>query len=374
MKIALLLETDGPGGTETMVQDLALGLLDRGLSVVPVLPNRKVGWLHDRFEQLGLPPVEFSLRSGRDLFAPLRLARLLRELEVDVAHSHEFTMGVVGTAAARLLRIPVVITMHGGEYFAGAGRRRWALRWAVGAATAIAAVSPESARTTEEILGVSPGTVRVVPNGRRFTVGCRKRGRAALGLGEETHVILSVGSLYPVKGHDVLIRAFARLAGSGARSDLILAVAGQEVGRGREFMALADTLGVASQVLFLGHREDVSDILAGADLFVLPSRSEGLPLALLEAMAAGKPIVASAVGGIPSVSRHQHEALLVPPDNVGALAGALHEVLSDPTGSLEMGVRARARALELYTAEAMTNRYIDLYHEEGTEGEPPVQE
>ena len=357
-----------------MIQDLALGLLDRGISVVPVLPARRVGWLHERFEQMGLSPVEFSLRRRRDLLAPLRLARLLRELRVDVVHAHEFTMGVVGTAAARLLRIPSVITMHGGEYFAGANQRRLALRWAAGAASSIVAVSPKSARTMEQVLGLPAGRVRVVPNGRRFAVGCGERGRAALGLGGEAHLILSVGSLYPVKGHDVLIRAFSRLVTSGVRPDLILAVAGQEVGRGQELVSLADALGVGSQVLFLGHREDVSDILTGADLFVLPSRSEGLPLALLEAMAAGKPIVASAVGGIPSVSRHRHEALLVPPDDVEALEGALHEVLSDPTGSLEMGVRARARALELYTAEAMTNRYIDLYHGEGIEGEPPVQE
>src|SRR6185503_17382605 len=186
-----------------------------------------------------------------------------------------------------------------------------ALRWAMAHSAATTAVSGATAADLRRTLGVHDEAVRVVPNGIEMPRGERAALRRELNVGEDEVLIVAIGNLYPVKGHAVLLRAFAELEEQGGAPAWRLAIAG----RGEEEQHLRDMAGeagIASRVHLLGFRSDAPDILAAGDLFVMPSLSEGLPLALVEAMATGLPIIASDVGGIPEVVARDAEAVLVP--------------------------------------------------------------
>jgi glycosyltransferase involved in cell wall biosynthesis len=356
--IALMLESDGPGGAETMLLHLARELRARDHRVVPVGPSNGCGWLAEEFRQLGFDPQRFVLRRPIDPGCLSGMIGMLRQQRVDVVHSHEFTMAFYGAAAARLLRKPHVITMHGGMGFAERGRRRAALRWAV-RRSRVAAVSEPTRDRLAGALGIAPREITVVPNGIRFQPGERHRVRGELGLPANEQLLLAVGNLYPVKGHIVLLHA---LAGSIGRSTpkWRLAIAG----RGQEEAALrgfAKEHGFADRLHLLGYRADIPDLLAAADVYVMPSLSEGLPMALIEAMSAVKPVIASAVGGIPDVLTHGEHGLLVPPGDPAALRDALSRLLGSRAERQRLAAAAYQRAIAQYGVERMADRYEELY-------------
>lgn len=359
-RVALLLETDGPGGAEWMLLHLAEELRRRGRDVLPVGPDDRKGWLGERFRERGFDTGTFRIRRPLDLRCLVHLVRLLRRRGVDVVHSHEFALGVYGAAAAALAGLPHVLTMHGGRYYAERWRRRAALRWAVRRSRAAVAVSDPTREELARTLGLSRDRFRVVPNGIPAPRGRGRRVRGELDLGPDEPLILSVGSLYRIKGHAVLVDALTRLHRREPGLAWRLAVAGD----GEEEDALRTRVregGIGERVHFLGYRADVDDLLAAARIFALPSLTEGFPLALLEAMHAGKAIVASGVGGVPQAVTAGREALLVPPGDPAALAAALESLLCDPALRRRLSAAARARARERYSVEAMVDGYEELY-------------
>jgi len=357
-RVAHLIETDGPGGAERMLASLANELQCAGYPGIAFVPARLEGWLEAELAGLGVP-VEyvplgrpFSPRFAHDL------AAAFRRHNVALAHSHEFTMGFYGAWAARLAGVPHVITMHGSRYYAARWRRRLALRWAITSSAAITAVSRALAESLRRDLWLRQGSVAVVPNGIRPRRAEASGLRSELGLRSGDRLLLSVGNLYPVKGHGDLIAA---LAGLAARyPSLHVAIAGRgdlaETLRGD---ALARRVG--DRLHLLGLRNDVADLLASADAFVLPSLSEGLPLALLEAMFAGLPIVATRVGEVPAALAHGAAGLLVEPGRPDELAAAIDRILSDAELARTLGTRARARALAEFDVAKMAERYESLY-------------
>jgi glycosyltransferase involved in cell wall biosynthesis len=363
--IALMLESDGPGGAERMLLHLADELRRRGHGVVPVGPATGCGWLADEFRAHGFEPGSFRLRRPLDPHCLAGLMRLLRERRVDVVHSHEFTMGVYGAAATRLLRLPHVVTMHGGVEFAQKYRRRAAMRWAFRNSRHVVAVSEPTRDRLVGALGLRSGSMTVVANGIRFEPGERWRVRSELGLADDEVLVLAVGNLYPVKGHIILLRALSMLREEGQRR-WRLAIAG----RGGEEDALrrfAEENGFADRLHLLGYRADIPDLLAAADLYAMPSRSEGLPLALIEAMFAACAVVATSVGGIPDVVASGEHGLLVPPDDASRLAGALSTLLRSPAERRRFGAAARLRAERDFGVDRMADRYERLY---GTANDP----
>jgi glycosyltransferase involved in cell wall biosynthesis len=196
-----------------------------------------------------------------------------------------------------------------------------------------------------------------IPNGVRLAPVARSSLRDELRLGVADQLAVSVGNLYPVKGHLHLLEALSRLSDRFPRLHLAIA------GRGeleQSLLARARSLGVADRLHLLGLRSDVANVLAAADLFVLPSLSEGVPLALLEAMLSARPIVATAVGDVPTVLDGGRAGVLVPPANAVALAGAMAGVLADPAQARGLGAAAQARAAA-YTLDTMIDRYVTLY-------------
>lgn len=359
-RIALLVETGGPGGAEHVLLNLAEGLRGRGHEIVPIGPDDRSPWLHDQFVVRSFAPERYSMRRLVDWRCVRGIAGILRRRGVDVVHSHEFTMGVYGTVAAKLARRPHVLTMHGGRYYAGKLQRRVALGVAARVSDAVVGVSGACAADLEQTLRLRHGAVRVVPNGVPVPRGDRTKVRAELGLGDADRLLVAVGNLYPVKGHIVLLRALALLVEHGKASGLTVAVAG----RGGEEAALrefARQAGIEANVRLLGYRDDAGDILAGADIYAMPSLSEGLPLALLEAMAVGLPVIASRVGGIPEVAIDGENALLVPPGDPAALGSAIERLIGDRALCARLGRAARQTAERDYTLDAMLDRYEAIY-------------
>jgi glycosyltransferase involved in cell wall biosynthesis len=272
-------------------------------------------------------------------------------------------MAIYGAAAAAVLGLPHLITLHGGTYFRERWRRRALLGWACRRSYRVVAVSRSHARLIEQALHLPLDAVRVIPNGIVPTPLTGRDVRAELGLAPEALLVVAVGNLYPVKGYDVLLRA---LAGLVAHTDLPrwhLAIAGRG-GEEPKLRSLAAELGLVGRVSFLGLRSDVGDLLASADLYALPSRAESHPLALLEAMFAGRPTVATAVGGVPDTVTDGREGLLVPPGEVAPLRDALARLLADPALRRQMGEAARQRAQREFTLTTMVDAYERLYTRE----------
>jgi glycosyltransferase involved in cell wall biosynthesis len=362
LRIAMMLESDGPGGAEMMVFRLAQELRQRGHTVVPVGPAKGIGWLGDLFRGAGVSPEVFRLRRPVDPECVRSLVQLFRQHRIDAVHSHEFTMAVYGAAAARLLNIPHVITMHGGLKVCRALRRRVALRWAMRNSDHTVMVSRATQRQFATDLGLDEARFTVVPNGVPLNLGDAARPRLEFGIGEHECVLVAVGTLERHKGHQVLLDAIASLVRGGLATPWRLIIAGGRGGDQHEsLLRFVRAEGLDERVHIVTNRSDVPDLLALADVFVMPSIWEGLPMALLEAMVVGKAIVASATAGIPEAIADGRDGLLVPPGDVGRLAEALRALLTDPARRAALSEAAAGRARREFTVQVMADRYEVLY-------------
>lgn len=362
LRIAMMIESDGPGGAEMMVFRLSEELRERGHTIVPVGPENGYGWLSDLFRGAGLTPEVFRIRRPIDPEGVRGLVQVFRKNRIDVVHSHEFTMAVYGTAASRLLALPHVITMHGGFTVCTALRRRIALRWAMRNSDQTVMVSRATQRQFATELGLDEKRFTVVPNGVLVRAGNAANAREEFGIRPGDCVLLAVGTLERHKGHRVLLEALARLARAGPTAPWKLIIAGGRGGDQHEALLkyLRDER-LNDRVHIVTDRNDIPDLLAVADVFVMPSLWEGLPMALLEAMVARKAIVASATAGIPEAIVDGRDGLLVPPGDVGALAQALHTLLTDPMRRILLSECAAARGQRDFTVQVMAERYETLY-------------
>jgi glycosyltransferase involved in cell wall biosynthesis len=360
LRIALALESDGIGGAEIVLLNLALALRARGHEVVHIGPQHGCGWLGTEFRNADFETATFSIRRALDFSALSALVGTYRRLGIDVIHSHEFTMAVYGGVAGRFLRTPHIVTFHGGRQMSAALRRRIALRWAIQNSAATVAVSEGTRAQLSLDLGIASTRVAVVWNGVPRRSGSPESVRQEIGWSQGELVVLAVGNLEPWKGHRLLIQA---LAGKGLASlPWRLVIAGGRGGSEHHALeSLAAELGVADRVHLLMNREDVPSLLAAADVFAMPSLTEGLPMALLEAMMCGRAVIASNIGGIPEAVTSGETGLLVPTNDVPTLAAALHRVLVDHAERARLGSAAQRRAELDFASEAMAANYERIY-------------
>jgi glycosyltransferase involved in cell wall biosynthesis len=227
----------------------------------------------------------------------------------------------------------------------------WRTRALTLRADAPVAVGEACARRLEDFYALGRGSVRAVPNGVP-DLDLRRRHRRADG----PLVVGAVGRLDPMKGHDVLLRAITQVD----RLVLVLVGSGPEEAALR---ALAQTLGVAERVTFTGWLSCARDVLPRFDVFAMPSRSEGFPLALIEAMLAELPCVATPVGSIGEAIRPERTGLLVPKDDPDALAAALRRLRDQPELADRLGSAARRAALQAFTVNTLTQAYEGLWAE-----------
>jgi glycosyltransferase involved in cell wall biosynthesis len=313
----------------------------------------------------GIRVRSLPLRRGAgvgDAAAAVRLLAEIRAFEPDIVHLHSTKAGLIGRAAASVLGVGVLYTPHGTSWrYTGRtiGRVQLALERAFRRATdLLVSVCPEEAAAFVNEVGFHPGRIRVVPNGVRLPDGAalaalRGRVRAALGVSAGEVVGVFVGRLTREKGLDVLLRAL----GAGSALDGLLVV-GDGPERGR---LEAEGVRVGLPVRFCGYHEDVSGFLAAADVFVQPSRSEGLPFSVLEAMAHGLPVVGSDVGGMQGAI--DGCGRLVPPDDPPGLARCLDQVARDPALRRALGEAGRARVAREFGVPAMLRALHGAYEE-----------
>ena len=353
-----LIETGGPGGAERVMVELAAGVGPGYRSEAALIRD---SWLGSALRGRGVPVT--MLRDGpHGSLATLQdLSRIIRETRVAILHSHEFFMNTLGLVASWMTGVPLVATVHGRNYYADRFRRRAAYRLVARLARMVA-VSEDVRLFLAERVGISQRQITVIPNGVPLDQGPSDEKisalRESLGLHPHSQVVGSVGSLYPVKGHRYLIDGSPQVITRFPHVVFLI------VGRGglrEELEAQTRRLGVASHFRFLGHRDDVSDLLALSDVFVLPSLSEGMPLALLEAMAAGVPPIATRVGGVSEVVKDGLTGLLLPPRDGDALADRIMTLLGDRTLARQIGQSAREMVASRFSLAGMVQAYQEVY-------------
>ena len=370
MRIGVVVPRLLGGGAAQCVVDLAIGMADVGLRPTVVCLER-AGYLADELSNRGVTVIGPLKNTGNDPTAPFRLAAILREHRVDVAHCHNWG-GLVDTVlAAKFARMtPVLHTQHGLDYgFSDSpdhlrSRLRTAMKaLACQGVTKIATVSQEVAHMVTREWRVSPSRVSVVHNGVRVPepdegVEVRSRWRRELGIAESDMLIGTVAVFRPVKDLHTMLEAMALIARETPRAKLVLMGAGPQKA---ELEAAVERLGLQSIVHFPGFRRDASRLLPALDVFVLSSVSEGISLALLEAMAAGVPSVATSVGGNLEILQKPGCGLLVPPRSPRDLADAILSLINDPARCSELSAGGRRRVEEAFSLRRMVRAYEALY-------------
>jgi glycosyltransferase involved in cell wall biosynthesis len=352
--VAIALNSFDPGGTEHQMTELMCRLNRRRFAVHAVCLGDR-GQLRERVRGAGIPIVEFPVRglATVDTFRQMRrLARWCRRERIQVFQTSDFYANVFALPAAWLARVRVRLGARRDLFIpertpAQQRLQRVSYRFAHAVVTNSQAAR---ARLLEE--GVAPGRIHVVANGldpRRF---------APAGFREPGHLIGMVANLRPGKGHDVLLAALAQLAPDLPRVRLRVIGDGS---RRTELQALAARLGIADRVEFRGHCTDVAAELAPLDVFAFASEMEASSNAVLEAMAAGLPVVATNVGGIPEAIEDGLTGLLVPPRDPQALADALRRLLTDPALAHALGRQARDTIESRFSFTRMASEFEALY-------------
>ena len=369
MRVAFLVQGLATGGLERMVIHLAGAMVRRGHSSV-ILCYDRLGDLADEARGEGIDVELVARRPGVDVAYFVRLAKRLRHWAPDVLHMHNETALFYGAVAARLAGVPVrIYTEHDGVFPRGAVQS-WINRRLVGQLKQAVTVSEAVKSLWCDHDGIDPSRVRVVPNGvpDRFGDGVGGVSNSSSSDDRNDHPIRigAVSRLSREKGIDILIEAFAQLTEDGDRGASCGAVELILVGDGPERDALerlAAARGVADRVRFLGRRNDVPRHLATFDIYALPSRTEGLPMAILEAMAAGLPIVAARVGGVPEAVIHEETGLLTAPEDPAAFAAALRRTIGDGGLRRRLGEAGRRRFENHYDLDRMADRYEAIVQE-----------
>lgn len=330
--------------------------------------------------EMGVEPVMISslqreIRPLADLRALRDLIRLLRRVQPHVVHTHTAKAGFVGRLAARLTGVPVVVhTFHGHTFhgYFGAAKTRLFITLEQLAARASDAILTISERLRADLLAqriAPPERIHVVPLGLPLTAlaaldGQRGMLRAEQGFSTEHRLVGIIGRLVPIKHHELFFEAARGLLARLPEARFVVVGDGERRG---ELEALAARLGLGEAVRFLGWRSDLPVIYADLDAVVITSRNEGTPVSLIEAMAAGVPVVSTAVGGVPDLLRDGELGALVPPGDAGAVASALEAVLRAGPG--ERTAQAQAWAMDQYGADRlvadMRRLYLDLLAAKG---------
>jgi len=295
-------------------------------------------------------------RPGLDVRMFPRLARIMRSFRPAVVHTHSYVLRYALPARIASGGGPVVHTVHNVAWREAGRTGTWIHRMAIRAGVESVAVSGQVAQSFAELYG---RPALVIPNGidlERFRTG-GQFWKLENGYAESDRLVVSVARLEPQKNPLGLIDAFARALAADPQWHLLL------VGDGslrKEAEARAGSLGLGARVHFLGVRQDIDALLPWCDLFALASDWEGMPIAVIEAMAAGLPVAATAVGGVPELVKHQATGLLAPPGDTPALADALALLARDQGLRREFGRAARERA-QSFGLDRMIGAYAQLF-------------
>lgn len=381
MKLLFVIDGLGTGGAERSLFEMLPHFERQGIrSVVACLHRRDEG-VQDQILASGF---DVRFLRGRRAGRIRELRRLIRSLHPDLVHTAIFEANISARLAAAGSGVPLITSLVSTPYEPARLHDPNVLAWKLGIVqavdgwtsrhltTAFHAVSHTVKDSAVRDLRIPSGRVDVVPRGRdperlgRPSIDRRIAARQALGLGGDGPVFASVGRQEFQKGQWHLLEAMALLRAE--RPDARLMVAGRRGNVSPRLEEVMRRTGLDGQVRFLGHRDDVPDVLSAADVFVCPSLSEGLPGAIIEAMALGLPIVASDLPAVREVVEVGANALLVPPGSPGRLADAMRELLDDPARRDAFGARGREIFEERFTIERSVEQMVGLYERLVAEG------
>jgi glycosyltransferase involved in cell wall biosynthesis len=317
---------------------------------------------------IALPSMVRSIRLIKDFKALLSLIWLIFKEKPDIVHTHSSKAGILGRLAAKIARVPNIIHTPHGHVFYG--------HFGAFASKIFLWVEKLFSRFTDRMVALTDGekndyeNLSVCPSEKLLKIhsgvdvkqfmqsnGNMVEKRRSLGLDQNGNVVGFVGWLLPIKGPEYLLKAMQYIWQEYPETSLVF------VGKGDldlDLRAQALQVSANGRVKFLGWREDVDEIMPVFDMLVLPSLNEGMGRVLVEAMAAGKPVVASRVGGIPDLVRHGETGYLVPPADVEALADGIKKILDDPERAWEMGQQGKEYCRQ-FSLEAMIEKLDDLY-------------
>ncbi|MBW3225632.1 glycosyltransferase family 4 protein [Marinobacter adhaerens] len=356
-----LIDTTGPGGAETVFINLLRELEQTDFRNVVVL--RGQGWVADQVRGLGITPLFIDSKGSFNLGYIRILRRLLRDEQVDLIHGHLLGSNVYGALLAMICRKPMIATFHGAVDVASGERFLRAKFFIIGwGASAIVCVSK---RLQEELRERSPlpaDKLELIYNGVDPELFCMAQAmglREVLGLPPEAKLVVSIGNIRPAKGYEHLVDAAVAMA---ARDSLVhFVVVGHQ--RASLFEKLEAQIAKAPEqpnIHWLGFRQDVVTILRQADIFLLPSTSEGFSISTVEAMMAGVPIIATRSGGPEEIVADGKTGILIPTRDPNAIADAI-ERLGDSALRDTLTAKARAEALQRFSLASMLRSYKRLY-------------
>jgi len=346
------------GGVEKLAVTIGAHL-DRKRFRPSICALDRDGVLSDELVRYGIPH-HVLWRKGIEAGVLRRLYRCFRQEKARVVHTHQFAQLLFSLLPAKLCGARIVHTEHEYYLYRQDARARRIFKQLMRFCSAFTVVGPDVARYYTEELGVSSSRMHVVTNAvdlDEFRVGGQDS-RTRLGLSNEEVVLGIVGRLEPEKDHHTLLRAFQALIAHGQAARLLIVGDGSLRG---QLESQCRALGIERNVVFLGARADIPEVLAAFDVFVLSSVQEGVPLSVVEAMAAGKPVIATDVGGLRLLVKPAMNGLLVPPGDPAALEAAMRALAGNAALRRAMGNQGRQMAQESFGVSTMINRYQELY-------------
>lgn len=357
------------GGVEKLAATIGAHL-DRGKFRPAICALDRGGVLAEELARHGIP-YHVLWRRGIEVGVLARLYHCFRQEKAHIVHTHQFAQLLFSLLPAKLYGAKIVHTEHEFYIYRKDARARRLFRQLVRFCSALTVVGPDVARYYIEEMGVPSQRIHVIANGidlDRFSLAASHESRSRLGLAGENVVFGIVGRLEPEKDHQTLLHAFRALVNH--RPEVRLLIVGDGSLRG-ELESRSQSLGLERQVKFLGARADIPDLLAALDVFVLSSVQEGVPLSVVEAMGAGKPVIATDVGGLRLLVKPSINGLLVPPEDPAALESAMKLLTVNPFTRQEMGSQSIRMARDSFSVSTMINRYQEIY--ESTLGDRDVR-
>lgn len=357
IRVTTMVDSLLAGGAERVAVEVACAL-DRARFEPHVLVTRGDGPLRDLLEAADVPFTLLDRRGTLDARAWLRAHKHVRD-HADLIHAHKFGSAAWAALLSRMSGTPLVTHEHNFSATPSRLRSFIAQRWIGPRASSVLCVS-DTVAAVELANGIPANKVRLVPNGVQLDAALpRDAARSELDLTDEAFIIGIVGRLRTEKAHEVLLHAVHQLA--TAARDVELCVVGDGP-REAELHVLASELGIAHRITWAGERKDAARLASAFDVAVICSHWEGLPLAALEAMAAGVPLVASAVGGLPTLLAEGRGAL-APAGEASAFADAIGQWYDDRAAAQHIGSLGKQRIADQYSFAAMLRAIEQSYYD-----------
>lgn len=357
------IETGGPGGAESILLFLASGIDKSRFRSLALVPYE--GWLSEQLKRQGIPYFVAQSSSWHDPHLLTEMTSLIRREKVDLMHSHLADQNFYSCIAGYLTRTRTIATYHGTPGLPKSKDLRSRIKlWTVrNRADAVVVVSDFLKKV---LIGLNfpPGKITRIYNGvdmGRFAVSDPGRFRDELGCRNGTKLVGMVANFRQAKGYEYFVKAARKVADANPHVRFI-AVGQIDRTIAERMRQLVVEMSLQDRFLFLGFRQDVPAILAGLDLFVLSSVTEGFSLATVEAMAAGKPVIATRSGGPEEIIDDGSTGILVPPADADALAEKICELLGDRERASQLAAAGRAKAAGMFSLEKMIAEYEVVYN------------